>query len=635
MKELLYYVDWAKQKIEDDDDKLTMMGEMEHMWRGEWNLPQQMADLKWIHKVVSTDPHDAIRAGTRVLSSIEPRVNMRPLGMHEDDRKWADDIERSLVWHFHNAGRRRRASILRDIVLSALLYDEVCAQVIYLPHQIDTIKTFKGDTARLEASRRFGDFAVVVRNPKQVHVDYSDIMPERVLFRRVMPLREALDFWGEKAKKLELASKSEDNLNKDYVTIYDYTDLESRVVWAYLQDDTGIYIEPSGDDDAIELMRTKNKLGFLPWVAKVGGTTLIDDPRHQRIPLLYSINQTKQWDTQNALETLLASEVIAYAAAPRLQVEGPTDNVEVDYGEPGRMAYVPPGHKLGEMQPPGFDQSLAVIADRVGERIGKSTVSRVLQSGDFPSGTAFATLNLATQSGIKSLTPYKELAEQALADIFVHMLYWIDYSGDKVTSFVQNYQTKQTEEIVIDPDSFQVDKIYIDVELTPDVPTDRMSRINASSMAVRELGYSQRSGLEDAGATNATEEQEIRRQEKYQETLDNIRLMTMTEDAKAKVAIRNRERQMMSELKMQEEMQRMQQRKQARIESGNDGKVRQALQQREMMNQRKSGQGFAATRGGNFNPAMAGTPPAMANPEGTRETQQSIQGTNTSIVEGV
>jgi len=634
MRELSYYVDWAKRKVESNDEKnkIEMMREMDAMWRGEWSLPKQVADLKWIHKVVSTDPHDAIRAGTRVLSSISPKVNMRPLGMDEDDRVWADKIERALVWFLHNAGRRRRASILRDVVLSALLYDEIAAQVIDLDYQIKVVKSFKGDTKRLEASRRYGPFSVVVRNPQQVHVDYSDWMPERVLFRRVMPLQEAIDFWGTKAEKLKRQAKASENKGKEYVTIYDYTDLESRVVWAHLQEDGGNYIDATDEKDAVEILRAENDLGFLPWVAKVGGTTLIDEAQHQRIPLLYSVCQTKQWDTQNILETLMASEVIAYAAAPRLKVQGPTDNVEVDYGEPGRMAYVPPGHDLDNMPPPGFDQSLAVIADRVADRMGKSTVSKMLQSGEFPSGTAFATLNLATQSGIKSLTPYKELAEQALADIFVQMMYWIDKSGNKVTAFTQDNKTKLTEEIVINPeDSFDVEKIYIDVELTPDVPTDRMARINAASMAVRELDMSKRSGLEQAGATNATEEQEIRRQERIQETLDNIKLMTMTEDAKAKIAIRNQQRAFLAQQKMQGEAARQQQ----RIEAGNSGKVRQALQQRQAMAQRKRGQGFDMTRGRGFNPGMAGTPPGMANPNATREEQQSIQGTNLPVNEGV
>jgi hypothetical protein len=178
----------------------------------------------------------------------------------------------------------------------------------------------------------------------------------------------------------------------------------------------------------VEILREEHGLGFLPWAAKVGATTLAENGS-QRIPLLYSLWAAGIWETQNIVETLMTSEVIAYAAAPRMKVAGPSDSVEVDYGEPGRVVHVPPGHTLDAMNPPVLDESLATIAQRVSERIGKSTVPRVLQTGDFPASTAFATLNLATQSGIKALAPYKELAEDALAEVFTLMLSWLQQDG--------------------------------------------------------------------------------------------------------------------------------------------------------------------------------------------------------------
>jgi hypothetical protein len=47
--------------------------------------------------------------------------------------------------------------------------------------------------------------------------------------------------------------------------------------------------------------------------------------------------------------------------------------------------------------------------------------------------------------------------------------------------------------------------LVVDVELTADVPTDRMARINAASMAVRDLGYSRERALEQIGETDARE----------------------------------------------------------------------------------------------------------------------------------
>ncbi|MCW5874140.1 MAG: hypothetical protein KIS88_05790 [Anaerolineales bacterium] len=508
-----------------DRERDEMLRAMDAMWHNRWQLPPPLQAVGWVHKVVSTDPHDAVRAGTRVLSAVAPRISVQPLNEDAAGRGQAERMERALAWHFRNATRRRRASVLRDVVLSALLYDEVVAQVVYLPAQQQAVRTLGASALAggLAHSLRFGPFAIIVRNPQHVHVRYSDWQPEAVLLKQVMRVDEAAAFWGdvlvEKLQKpargllrrpaavQRTAAQQRTPRNDEmatHLTIFDYMDTEQRAVWAVLQPDAAAVAEPTGSEQAaaIEILREAHGLGFLPWAAKVGGTTLHGGGL-QRIPLLASVYQSRQWDTQNIVETLLASEVIAYAAAPRLKVEGPSAEVDVDYGEPGRVVHVPPGHQLNPLAAPGLDESLARIAERVAERMGKSTVPRVLQTADFPGGTAFATLNLATQSGIKSLTPYKELAEDALAEVFHLMLHWVQHSGEPLSAYVSKRGRRET--IALDPAEGDLTQVLIDVELTADVPTDRMARINAASMAVRDLGYSRERALEQIGETDAKE----------------------------------------------------------------------------------------------------------------------------------
>src|SRR3989304_2367054 len=170
MQDLIYFQSIAQEMIAADGERDQMLRAMDDMWHNRWALPPNVAGLKWIHKVVSSDPHDAIRAGTRVLSSVAPRITVQPLGPDEASRAQAEKIERALAWPFRNASRRRRASVLRDVVLSALLYDEVIAQVVYLPEQHQAASLLGLENAahspRLEAMRRFGPFAIIVRNPQ-------------------------------------------------------------------------------------------------------------------------------------------------------------------------------------------------------------------------------------------------------------------------------------------------------------------------------------------------------------------------------------------------------------------------------------------------------------------------------------
>lgn len=604
MKDLTYYQNLSQEMVQADRERDQMLAAMDDMWHNRWSLPKEVQDLRWIHKVVSTDPHDAIRAGARVLSSVEPRIKLHATAPNEETRANVDKIERALSWHFRNASRRRRASVVRDVVLSALLYDEVVAQVVYLPHQIEAVQAFKGDTRRLEAARRFGPFAILVRNPRDTHVRYSDWMAEAVLLKKVQKVGEALDFWGVKARKLKTFLNRKENADYDHVTIYDYMDLDVRVVWAVAQQGAGS-LGDAASEAGVQILREEHGLGFLPWVARVGGTTLDDDPAHQRMPLLNSVYQARQWDTQNILETLMASEVIAYAAAPRLKVEGPTANIEVDYGEPGRPAYVPPGHDLTQMTPPALDDGLAVISDRIAARIAKSTVPRVLQTGDFPPGTAFATLNLATQSGIKSLAPYKELAEQALADMFVQMLNWVEHAKQPVVAYGSR-RDDPGEQYVLSPSMFDINQVFIDVELTADVPSDRMARINASAMAVRELGYSRERALEQIGESDP----QVVMQQARDEQLDEV-----------DVEIEKRRKLALGDL---ETKQIVAQKQAAAIDKQQTGKLNQLLGQSNFLKAvkrlrgGKKGQaqpkGVIGVGGQGFNPAQGGTPPAVAAP---------------------
>jgi hypothetical protein len=530
MKSLEAYLETAGQMVQQDAQKNRMQQAMEAMWQSRWNLPEEIAGLRWMHKVVSTDPHDALRAGVRVLSSAAPRIKVLPVGLGAGSDMQADLVERALGWLFHLANRRRQASVLRDIVLSALLYDEVVAQVVYLPQQIQAVRAAGGDVTRLSAAERSGAFAILVRSPRQVHVRYSDWMAEAVLLRRVMPVSDVVAFWGKHARSIEQRLGERGGEDLRYATLYDYIDHENRVVWAFLHEDQSAVLPAAGLDGSaypFEIVRQAHGLGFLPWVARVGGTTLVQDPAHQRVPLLYSVYQSGQWETQNILETLLTSEVIAYAAAPRLKVEGVTDHVEVDYGEPGRMAFVPPGHKLEPMDAPGLDASLSTIADRVAKRIDKSTVPRVLQTGDYPAGMAFATLNLATQSGLKSLAPYKDLAEQALAGIFTQMLNWIAFDGRPVLAYHQG-RAGSGEQVVLDPVEVDPGQLYLEVELSADIPADRASRIEAAATAVRELGYSRTRALEFIGESDPSVILEEARRERleqarFEERLGEIR----------------------------------------------------------------------------------------------------------------
>ncbi|GAG81430.1 unnamed protein product, partial [marine sediment metagenome] len=195
-----YYKKKSDRMIRDDHDRDEAFEAYEDMFHCDWKLPGGIEKMEWIRKVISTDPHDAISAGNRVLSALDPRITLQPLADNQDTKALANDWEKVLLWQMKGLNRRRQGGVVSDIVFSSLMYDEICAQVIDLDHQIPQMELMKGETTRLKAARRYGRFAVNIYNPRHVHVRYSGIMPECVLLNQEKYGFDIISEWGENAK---------------------------------------------------------------------------------------------------------------------------------------------------------------------------------------------------------------------------------------------------------------------------------------------------------------------------------------------------------------------------------------------------------------------------------------------------
>ena len=163
--DIKYAVTRSMRMLEDREfsELDDMFDEMFNMWISNWSLPEEIKDTQWVHRVTSTDPHDAIRAGTRTLATVAPKLRLYPTFDNPETRETANQVERALSWIFQLASRRRSVSLLRDIVLSALLYDEVIVSSWYLPYQEKLMKKVGGDDKRLKAARRYGGAMFPIR----------------------------------------------------------------------------------------------------------------------------------------------------------------------------------------------------------------------------------------------------------------------------------------------------------------------------------------------------------------------------------------------------------------------------------------------------------------------------------------
>ena len=574
--ELKHYQELSEGMIKYDKKKELNNKEYDKMDHVDWSPPPKLMELQGFRAAPSTDPHDAIRTGTSVLSAQDERITLQPLAANPETKQKANENERALKWLMDQVNQRRQGTVQKSVVRSSLKYDEVVAQVIDLDYQIENKEIFGGDTKREKAARRYGRFVVNTYHPNDVHVLYSGYMPEAVLLVQKRKAKDVMNEWGKLASKLK--KLAEDDAE---VTYYDYMDYDDHVVWC-----TG-----DRDDEMVcEIMKEEHEMPFLPWACRVGGDTMEHAAEHRRRPLLYSIMQADSWHTQNVARSLLISEVMFYAMAPRTKEETPlgSPTVEsttvIDHNSPGRTINVTPGHTLDQMQPPGLDPSLREIGAMLQAEMAKSTLANVLQGGDVAPGEAFASLNLRTQTAVGSLKPAKELSEFALADIYTLFLLYANYTKNDI----KGYGTEKAnlgEEYVIRHNEIDPEAIYLSVELTPDVPLDRQQKANTASMALQSGILSKERAMEDMGITDPDQVTE----EIYMEQMMEARITDIVQTIMAQ-----------GQLAIQQQQMAMQ-------------------QQQQMGMQAMQNQGANVPGGNGFNPAMGGQVPASVVPGATRE----------------
>jgi hypothetical protein len=584
----------AIEMIQADTQRNKLFDKMDRMFHVDWTLPEGIKGLKWVRTVKNSDPSDSVKTAIQIFSGLDPRVKIVPLADDEDNKAKAAEWERYAATWLKEASLRRRTSLIRDILRSAILYDMVAANVTYLPWQ-EKIAKQPGDEKRWKNARdEYGDWMVNIRHPKDIHVNYSDVVPEEVLYVSKWRIQNILDFYGKAAKEIKKWVNDENPANLyDYLYIYEYTSIDRKIVWAGA--------DPNCGGDTYHIINEDNALPFLPWACRVGGTTLETDSQYQVDPLLASVYRSGDWETVNIAQSLLASDMIARAAAPRHLFTGPGGEVvEFDYGTPGGRVNAPAGVIYAPIPVEPVDQNLPTVVSMLTQAIAKSTLPSIMTQGDIPSNIQYATMNMAIQSGVAKIRPYRDLSEQVTADICKLFFKWIKHNGDSV---FMNGMSKADygKQYILVPAELP-ERMFLTVELAPDVPTDRQQRITAAATARRELGYSQESALEEIGVTDPKREMDQSYREKTKEAIFQNEMSLMQQKDQMALQLQNQQAQM----QMQQEA--------------------QAQQMQAQMNQQANNQGLEQPINGGQqnNPSGGGLPPAMADPTQTREMQTGM-----------
>jgi hypothetical protein len=594
-KDLDEYYELAQGLIDFYADRNKLFAHMEDMFYTRWDMPAGMPD--WVIKVISTDPHDAILTAVRTFATVQPRFKIAPMLNNEANRDRANQIETALGYNFHQASRRNDASVVWDVIMSASLYGEVSAQAVYLPYQEKVLKAMGKDTKRIEASKRFGDFAFIVHNPANVYPEWSEYGLEGVLTVRVQTADEFMDTWGELAKPL-MSEQDYQEGRVTYVTSFDYINYEKRCVWGVCNDTSQIRITGTG----IKILEEENKLGFIPYAIRRWGNSLSVDPREKVMPLLASVWDSGQWDMLNVFESMDSSLAMKRAAQPQFAGEFPPgQEPELDNTEPVGVTRLPAGTRnFTPLPAQSADGRVEAQKQQFRSGIWASSVARVLTTLETGNRESYSSFNQRLTAASNSLAPYKILSENALSELAHQMLCWIKYYGKeygKVDLYGQyNDKTRLGQEVRIASDTIEPDVLKIEVALTADMPVDRLQQINGAVLLKNNFKVPEAELLEDIMGGDPAEMAKRRNLEDYLNTYIELDRKRMEQELQLEGQQRTME--------MQAGLQQQQQQQQAQQES-------QAMQQEQMMRQQESTNADAANNASPAQQAMGGNSPNM------------------------
>ena len=562
---------------EKDIGNTAMMEGVHNIVEMNWRMDNK---AWWVTEQVSSDGYDSVKDAIDLMGTRNPKLTMTPYDEGDANRRQAEVIEEVLMWELRRVFARRGAAN-KEATKQAYKYGRVCAQIIYLPWQIEALKTFGKDTKREELALQGGDFMLKVYDARSVYPYWTDYGLEGVLVVSTMPAQEVLDFWGDKnTAKLK---KHLDDKELEWVTQFDYWDLGQRTVWV-VPHEKGDVIK--ADADGYAVLEMELDLPFLPWVVSDLGENLR--------PMLYAAWKSGQWDLMNVYLSASSSEVTAYIAYPRYKIEGPTpESVSIKMGEPGRPVEVPPGHDIQVLPPPGMDDTLTEKIRSLQAMVSKSTISHNVQTADFGPGAAYASIRELIDLTSRRLNDGKAILENFYRDVFIKMLKWVDFQDGDITAYTDDEYGAAGQMTVYSPGKFDGEGVSFDpnnldfkVELTADIPEDQVSRHNAATLFTQ-LGGSRAKALEMVGISNPQKEIQRARSEGLEDAQHQAQIALI--QGQAQLQLQQAGQQM--------QMQQMMQAQQA------------AQQQQQMQNPAMRNIG-----GQGANPAMGGMPPDIAAP---------------------
>lgn len=350
---------------------------------------------------VSPSGRNAVIGMKRLLDTSEIHVKITTNG---DPSPKSDQIERGLLNILDQSGALRLARVEKDLNLSAVLY----GPAILAAESVDDlikVQTNPGYRRRLEKIRRYTPFLLRALPPPESYSRWGELGMMAHLRKYVLNGDAVKERWG-----VENLSR-----NQKY-TVYDYLDMENRVVWV---------------DKGTVILAKPHKMPSMNISAKfAGGSSLFEESDKQLQSFLYA-HTVGEWDKrENLFFTYLFTALFMQGLpGPLLIVEPdsmpPGDEaLEIDFTGGVRKIFA----KARLEKYPVIDSDVLQIKQIMDAVGAESTIYRQTLGENISSST-FSGLAMLSSAGQLPLEDPKEAICSVFKDTFDHILCRIKEEG--------------------------------------------------------------------------------------------------------------------------------------------------------------------------------------------------------------
>ena len=420
----------------------------------------------------------------RLMMSQDPVFDVRSSSYDETK---TEAIEKSISRWWDQAGRASRRPIHYDMILSAMLFDEIHTAITVM----DDYKTYNKKDRRAERIARITPILFQSWNPRKGYPEFDEL--GLCAYYRETEVR-----WSYVANKYKDLLKGI-YINKsftDNVTLKIFYDLDHYAIWINQED---------------PLVCEEHGLPCIPIdVTLVNGSSFFDKEHNRRQPLLFGVKRSRLWERESLLYTVLYSLLFTIGITPTYVYKTDTED-DLQFSNQGGFQYLMmrKGDTLEPMDNKGIlPPEVQRMSEITGSLIDESTMyNTAFGEKNFNSQT-FSETSLLQQAGRLPLIGPQRLGGFGINSAIEMALMMMKERG---LSFDSNGINIKASEI---PDDIEV-KAKLDVVL----PQEKLQMVNIG-LNMQKLGmpdeYIQSNLL---GITNT---KELKKQYTNQQAVDSL-----------------------------------------------------------------------------------------------------------------